>query len=80
MSAICWACGYADNHGPRGECPADLPEDLTPKPAEKLLVQIAAQVREALAALDDEHEGNARRAVSFIEADAHKLAELVRSW
>jgi hypothetical protein len=47
---------------------------------DKLLTQIQAQVNEARAALDDEHEGALRKAVLLIDLDATKLSHLVLTW
>lgn len=49
-------------------------------PAEILLGQVIAQARIALDALADEHEGDVRRAVLQLQADADVLAELVTTW
>jgi hypothetical protein len=48
--------------------------------AERLLTQIEAQCRIARAALADEHEGNFRTAVVYLEGDATELLELVNRW
>lgn len=48
--------------------------------ARDLLSWINAQTAIALAALEDEREGDFTRAVEQIYADAEQLLELVRSW
>lgn len=49
-------------------------------PTTVLLSQIVAQVVIALEALADEHEGDFKRALAFIQADADALVAEVASW
>lgn len=47
---------------------------------ERLLTQIEAQIKVAREALAEEHEGDLRKAVTFIEGDAHHLFTEVTGW
>lgn len=47
---------------------------------ERLLTQIEAQCRAAREALADEHEGNVKRSVFYIELDALEAVREVASW
>jgi hypothetical protein len=47
---------------------------------QRLLLQLAAQVREAQLALEEEHEGNLTRAALLISVDAEALFKIVSSW
>lgn len=51
-----------------------------PEYLSRLLDQIEGQVRIAREAIADEAEGDLRRAVLFIAADAEDLETLVTSW